>query len=172
MQRFHFDACTAIPSEMKYLYKNLKTTRPRGVGSPQAYWISSAKELGLVDSDCGIRYKPTTKHSPTYTQYAPSSPMQVSSVSSVSSSCSSNNGCSSPSKAATTRQEPSSPIILQSSSSSFLPLSPESQSTAQSLPHQHSEGSSTFGMSNRDSEANMLLALRNTRTDFNGRKSQ
>jgi hypothetical protein len=55
MQRFHFEACSAIPDSMKATYKVLKTTRPRGQGSPQAYWIKSAKQLGLVDTNEGIR---------------------------------------------------------------------------------------------------------------------
>ena len=36
-------------------YKSLKSTRPRGKGKPQGYWESSAREIGLVDSDTGIR---------------------------------------------------------------------------------------------------------------------
>jgi len=31
-------------------YKSLKSTRPRGKGNPQAYWESSAREIGLLDS--------------------------------------------------------------------------------------------------------------------------
>jgi len=55
MQRFHFENCTAIPSKVLRVYKSLKTTRPRGVGSPQSYWDKSARELGLVDTEgCGI----------------------------------------------------------------------------------------------------------------------
>jgi hypothetical protein len=54
MQRFHFEACGAIPPKVLGVYKSLKTTRPRGVGSPQSYWDKSARELGLVDSECGI----------------------------------------------------------------------------------------------------------------------
>lgn len=57
MQRFHFEACSAIPPKVLRIYKSLKTTRPRGVGSPQSYWDKSARELGLVDSDCGIVLK-------------------------------------------------------------------------------------------------------------------
>jgi len=58
MQRFHFEQCTEIPEETRKIYKSLKTTRPRGVGSPQVYWIQSAKRLNLVDSDEGIRFGP------------------------------------------------------------------------------------------------------------------
>jgi len=55
MQRFHFESCSAIPEDMKQTYKSLKTTRPRGVGSPQEYWIISARKLGLIDTPRGIR---------------------------------------------------------------------------------------------------------------------
>jgi len=56
MQRFHFENCREIPDHVRQLYKKLKTTRPRGVGSPQSYWVSSAKNLGLVDTNDGIRF--------------------------------------------------------------------------------------------------------------------
>ena len=57
MQRFHFEQCTEIPNEVRDIYKSLKTTRPRGVGSPQTYWVQSANILGLIDSEGGIRFK-------------------------------------------------------------------------------------------------------------------
>lgn len=56
MQRFHFEQCREIPDHVRQLYKKLKTTRPRGVGSPQSYWVSSAKSMSLVDSEVGIRF--------------------------------------------------------------------------------------------------------------------
>jgi hypothetical protein len=56
MQRFHFEQCREIPDHVRQIYKKLKTTRPRGVGSPQTYWISSAKKLGLEDTGDGIRF--------------------------------------------------------------------------------------------------------------------
>eukprot|EP00986_Skeletonema_menzelii_P013929 scaffold8631_cov145-Skeletonema_menzelii.AAC.4 len=55
MQRFHFESCVAIPPKVLAEYKSLKTTRPRGVGSPQGYWDKSAREIGLVDSTTGIK---------------------------------------------------------------------------------------------------------------------
>ncbi len=64
MCRFHFPVCSFIPPEIQEMYTKTKTTRPRGVGSPQQYWIDSAKELGLVDTDQGIRYKPPTSPAP------------------------------------------------------------------------------------------------------------
>jgi hypothetical protein len=57
MQRFHFEQCREIPDHVRQIYKKLKTTRPRGVGSPQTYWISSAKNLGLEDTGDGIRFE-------------------------------------------------------------------------------------------------------------------
>lgn len=56
MQRFHFEQCNEISDEVRKIYKSLKTTRPRGVGSPQTYWIHSAEILGLVDTKEGIRF--------------------------------------------------------------------------------------------------------------------
>ena len=55
MQRFHFESCPAIPPKILAEYKALKTTRPRGVGSPQGYWDKSARDIGLVDSSSGIK---------------------------------------------------------------------------------------------------------------------
>lgn len=57
MQRFHFEQCREIPPEIRKIYKSLKTTRPRGVGSPQQYWIQSAKLLRLADTKVGIRFE-------------------------------------------------------------------------------------------------------------------
>jgi len=56
MQRFHFEQCREIPMKIRKIYKTLKTTRPRGVGSPQTYWVQSAKLLDLVDTDNGIQF--------------------------------------------------------------------------------------------------------------------
>lgn len=55
MQRFHFESCVAIPPKVLHAYRSLKTTRPRGVGSPQSYWDQSARNIGLVDSKFGIQ---------------------------------------------------------------------------------------------------------------------
>lgn len=56
MQRFHFEQCREIPNHVREVYKKLKTTRPRGVGSPQTYWVSSARTMGLIDTEQGIRF--------------------------------------------------------------------------------------------------------------------
>ena len=42
--------------KIRKIYKSLKTTRPRGVGSPQTYWVQSAKLLDLVDTENGIQF--------------------------------------------------------------------------------------------------------------------
>ena len=55
MQRFHFECCIAIPPKVLHMYRTLKTTRPRGVGSPQSYWDRSAHEIGLMDTEFGIQ---------------------------------------------------------------------------------------------------------------------
>lgn len=55
MQRFHFESCVAIPPKVLHTYKSLKTTRPRGMGSPQSYWDKSAHEIGLADTENGIQ---------------------------------------------------------------------------------------------------------------------
>ncbi|KAL9180330.1 hypothetical protein ACHAXT_008300 [Thalassiosira profunda] len=61
MQRFHFEGCGAIPPKVLMAYKSLKTTRPRGVGSPQGYWDKSAREIGLVDTENGIQVAENAK---------------------------------------------------------------------------------------------------------------
>jgi len=55
MQRFHFENCVAIPAKVLDMYKQLKTTRPRGMGSPGMYWDRSAHEMGLMDTPLGIQ---------------------------------------------------------------------------------------------------------------------
>jgi hypothetical protein len=65
MQRFHFEQCREIPPEVRKIYKSLKTTRPRGVGSPQTYWIQSAELLDLIDSKNGIRFSTDVNHEET-----------------------------------------------------------------------------------------------------------
>lgn len=54
MQRFHFNKCHAIPSDILTVYNQKKTTRPRGQGSPQSYWVIAAAMLNLTDSPIGI----------------------------------------------------------------------------------------------------------------------
>jgi hypothetical protein len=51
MQRRHFEKCPYIPVVVMGTYKSLKSTRPRGENNPAHYWESSAREIGLIDSD-------------------------------------------------------------------------------------------------------------------------
>ncbi|CAJ1952666.1 unnamed protein product [Cylindrotheca closterium] len=62
MQRFHFEQCREIPPDTRKIYKSLKTTRPRGVGSPQTYWVQSAMLLNLIDTENGIRFTGEVKN--------------------------------------------------------------------------------------------------------------
>jgi len=57
MQRFHFNKCHTIPPEIMAIYNQKKTTRPRGQGSPQSYWVVAAAMLNLSDSNIGIILK-------------------------------------------------------------------------------------------------------------------
>ena len=131
MQRFHFEACVAIPPAMKRMYKSLKTTRPRGMGSPQLYWIESAKELGFVDSLQGIKLQKNgaeiQRSSQEVSFQAPASP--------------------------TTIPHPSSlpPLSPESQSTSTSLMSYEREQSE----------SSDNEMRDRDEEAIMLLSLRN-----------
>ena len=52
MQRFHFPYCQEIPKASLDRYKNYPSTAARSYNrvSPQNYWISSAKAIGLVDA--------------------------------------------------------------------------------------------------------------------------
>lgn len=154
MQRFHFEACAGIPNNMKEYYKTLKTTRPRGQGSPQSYWITSAKTVGLVDSKFGIRMNQNKKHLErrSNVQY-PSSPQATSSLSSEGSvtDITTVNGTSS-----TTC---SSPNYVLHSQTSLPQLSPESSSyVVRRIPKNNRDPSSDQRAS--CSDANMLLALR------------
>jgi len=144
MQRFHFEVCTAIPTEMKNLYRSLKTTRPRGMGSPQSYWISSAKKLGLADTAQGIQL--TLQTAPSDTTVLKSPQLRV-------------EDCSTPSlKDSSTKI--TAVMIHQSLPPMLTPSSPESHSTIQSpLPPEETDISNSESP-NRDSEANMLLSLR------------
>eukprot|EP00588_Corethron_pennatum_P025768 CAMPEP_0194331794 /NCGR_PEP_ID=MMETSP0171-20130528/56952_1 /TAXON_ID=218684 /ORGANISM="Corethron pennatum, Strain L29A3" /LENGTH=434 /DNA_ID=CAMNT_0039093415 /DNA_START=15 /DNA_END=1316 /DNA_ORIENTATION=- len=56
MQRFHFDTCRMIPEDMTKKLRSTKKTRSQCERSPQQYWIDSAKAIGLIDSQQGIRF--------------------------------------------------------------------------------------------------------------------
>ena len=55
IQRFHFEKCVAVPPKVLQTYKSLKATKTQGVMSPQSYWESSAREIGLVDANEGVQ---------------------------------------------------------------------------------------------------------------------
>lgn len=143
MQRFHFEVCTAIPLEMKNTYKNMKTTRPRGMGSPQSYWISSAKKLGLVDTAQGISFGLGSIGSRNTSFQKP--PLK---------------------KVHRILSSRDSPPILSSPHppSPHPPSSPESHGTSHSLLPSERGENSDCEMPSGDSEANMLLALRHSQT--------
>ena len=142
MQRFHFEACTEIPNSMKTTYKSLKTTRPRGQGSPQAYWVASAKNLGLIDTSEGIRLSRDEKDVDAH----PPSPCNTSS--SMSSSIS------------TEGSTPSS-LADKSQLTPLPPLSPESQSSRTTkCSSSRQENDYRINNQTRDADANMLLSLR------------
>lgn len=142
MQRFHFEACTGIPDSMKIVYRSLKTTRPRGQGSPQSYWISSAKDLGLVDTSDGIRFSKETNNKTFSGHNASTSFCNPKTQFGLGESS----------------ESPTSPNSNQQRLKSFPPLSPESQSsrTTNSSENLHDMSDNEI----RDEEANMLLALR------------
>jgi len=147
MQRFHFEVCTSIPMEMKSLYRSLKTTRPRGMGSPQSYWISSAKKLGLIDTSQGIQF--VLQNTDLRDSATPKS--------SLVQDCRTSSEYSSP-------RSPIITALTVSPSPSSPPSSPASQSTVQSsLPPEEAKVSESE-IPSRDLEANMLLALRNAQT--------
>lgn len=147
MQRFHFEACTGIPEVMKAIYRNLKTTRPRGQGSPQSYWAKSAKDLGLVDTSEGIRLSKEWRRR------------------SLQQKCYYNNMLNSFSSSSSPPKEPGKGPLSYHPISPFMseeavglanlpPLSPESQSS-------HTTMSSAHKNTIPDEEdANILLALR------------
>eukprot|EP00549_Striatella_unipunctata_P013078 CAMPEP_0118706776 /NCGR_PEP_ID=MMETSP0800-20121206/20775_1 /TAXON_ID=210618 ORGANISM="Striatella unipunctata, Strain CCMP2910" /NCGR_SAMPLE_ID=MMETSP0800 /ASSEMBLY_ACC=CAM_ASM_000638 /LENGTH=216 /DNA_ID=CAMNT_0006609407 /DNA_START=75 /DNA_END=725 /DNA_ORIENTATION=+ len=54
MLRDHFPNCTEIPQELRTKFNTLKSkTSPAGVGESKQYWISSAMEIGLKDTEGG-----------------------------------------------------------------------------------------------------------------------
>ena len=58
IQRFHFHECKMIPQEVKDEFlalQNASSKGSKGLATRQ-YWITSAKKLGLADTDQGIRF--------------------------------------------------------------------------------------------------------------------
>merc|ERR1711884_640370 len=53
----HMPICEAFPHSLKEMYNKLKFDEGRSASSKK-YWYDSAKRLGLIDTDSGIRYSP------------------------------------------------------------------------------------------------------------------
>jgi hypothetical protein len=58
IQRFHFGECKMVPPHVRAKFLELQSASSKGSKglATRQYWVSSAKRLGLVDSDCGIRF--------------------------------------------------------------------------------------------------------------------
>jgi hypothetical protein len=48
MQIFQFEVCMGIPALMKAIYRNSKTSCPRGQGSPQSELLGQSRQRILV----------------------------------------------------------------------------------------------------------------------------
>lgn len=53
----HMPVCEAFPEQLKRMYDTLKSDEGRSASSKK-YWYDSARKLGLIDTDHGIRYAP------------------------------------------------------------------------------------------------------------------
>jgi hypothetical protein len=58
IQRFHFDECKMMPADTKQKFVELQGSSSKGSKglATRQYWVSSAKKLGLVDTEKGIRF--------------------------------------------------------------------------------------------------------------------
>jgi hypothetical protein len=48
--------CHEMPQDIKESFVSLLTTKPASSGAGRPYWAQSAKKLGLVDTEDGIRF--------------------------------------------------------------------------------------------------------------------
>jgi hypothetical protein len=55
MLRDHFATCEAIPSSMLLQFNTLKDKPAQGATDSKRYWIYSAKKIGMIDTDDGIK---------------------------------------------------------------------------------------------------------------------
>jgi len=55
----HMPICETFPIELKHAYESLKYDEGRSASSKK-YWYDSARKLGLIDTDFGIRYAPSS----------------------------------------------------------------------------------------------------------------
>ena len=56
MLRDHFTKCHSMPKQIKERYLYLKANTNQGATDSKKYWLESAHELGLMDTDAGIRF--------------------------------------------------------------------------------------------------------------------
>lgn len=58
IQRFHLAECTVAPQEVKEKFNKLQTESSKGSKglATRQYWVTSAKKIGLVDTEKGIRF--------------------------------------------------------------------------------------------------------------------
>jgi hypothetical protein len=58
IQRFHLSECQMVPPEVKQKFEELSSQSSKGSKglATRQYWITSAKKLGLVDTQNGIRF--------------------------------------------------------------------------------------------------------------------
>lgn len=58
IQRFHFTECKMLPPEVKEKFMRLQSLSSKGSKglATRNYWVTSAKKLGLVDTQKGIRF--------------------------------------------------------------------------------------------------------------------
>jgi hypothetical protein len=58
IQRFHFSECKKVPPPIRAKFLELQSASSKGSKglATRQYWVSSAKKIGLADSDCGIQF--------------------------------------------------------------------------------------------------------------------
>jgi len=58
IQRFHIGECKMVPETVRAKFLELQSASSKGSKglATRQYWVTSAKKLGLVDSDSGIRF--------------------------------------------------------------------------------------------------------------------
>jgi hypothetical protein len=58
IQRFHFTECKMLPPDIKEKFNELQSASSKGSKglATRTYWVTSAKKIGLVDTQRGIRF--------------------------------------------------------------------------------------------------------------------
>eukprot|EP00549_Striatella_unipunctata_P019796 CAMPEP_0118691140 /NCGR_PEP_ID=MMETSP0800-20121206/10512_1 /TAXON_ID=210618 ORGANISM="Striatella unipunctata, Strain CCMP2910" /NCGR_SAMPLE_ID=MMETSP0800 /ASSEMBLY_ACC=CAM_ASM_000638 /LENGTH=354 /DNA_ID=CAMNT_0006588881 /DNA_START=1 /DNA_END=1065 /DNA_ORIENTATION=+ len=54
MLRDHFPKCQEIPEKLKQRFDHLRSTAIAGAADSKNYWVTSAKDIGLIDTERGI----------------------------------------------------------------------------------------------------------------------